>query len=89
MNFDEPMTKDPLFWAGIVVGAVWAVVTVLANDLTGLDALVTVVASIVATTWVVAGVVAATIRELYRHRRDRKADIELLLKEDAVLKETE
>jgi hypothetical protein len=89
VNFDEPMTRDPLFWAGIVIGTVWAVISVAAGNLTGLDAVWTVVASIVATTWVGAGVIAALIREFYRRWRDRRADLGLLMKEDAVLKETE
>ncbi len=77
MNFDEPMTKDPLLWVGLVVGAVWGVVTVIANDLTGVSALLTLVTSVVATTWVGAGILAATVRELYRHRRDRRAYIDV------------
>jgi hypothetical protein len=89
VNFDEPMTRDPLFWAGIVVGAVWGVVTILRQDLTGFDAVLTALASVVGSTWVLAGILATLVRELYRHWRDRRADIELLLKEDAVLKETE
>lgn len=75
------MTRDPLFWAGIVVGAVWAVISVVTADLTGLDAVLTVVASIVATTWVGAGVLGALIRGLYRRWRDRRSDLKLVLKE--------
>ena len=47
------------------------------------------VTSVAASTWGLAGVLGATIRELYRRQRDRRADIALLLKDGAELKEIE
>jgi hypothetical protein len=89
VNFDEPVRSDPLFWAGIVVGLAGGVLSVLSKDLHGFDAVGMVVLSVVGTTWFWAGLIATTIRGLYRRWRDRRADIKLLLKEGAVLKETE
>lgn len=89
MNFDEPLTKDPLFWAGLVVGLAGGLWGVLAKDLSGGDAVWLMVTSLFGGVWFWAGLIASNIRELYRRHRDRRSDIALLLKEDAVLKETE
>ncbi|WP_344209467.1 hypothetical protein [Kribbella sancticallisti] len=89
MNYDEPMTRDPLFWAGIAIGVALGVTGVVVQDHSGWDAVWRVILSTISVVWVGTGLIGTSVREFYRHRRDRRADIELLLKEDAVLKETE
>jgi LytS/YehU family sensor histidine kinase len=89
VNFDEPVNSDPLFWGGIVVGIVAGVVNVVVRDLHGGDAVWSMVTSVAASTWGLAGVLGTTIRELYRRQRDRRGDIALLLKDGAELKEIE
>jgi hypothetical protein len=89
MGFDEPMVRDPLFWVGIVAGAILGVIGVITRDLSGGEALWSVLCTIGATTWLLAGGVGVVIRGYFRRRRDKKADLELLLKAGTHLKAVE
>lgn len=89
MGFDEPITRDPLFWIGLVAGAVAGVVGVFVKDLSGGDAVWAVITSTISVTWLGTGLFGVLIRGAYRRRRDRKADLDLLMKDGAQLKETE
>ncbi|WP_020385433.1 hypothetical protein [Kribbella catacumbae] len=89
MGFDEPITRDPLFWIGLVAGVVAGVVGVFVNDLSGGYAVWSVIATTFSTTWLGTGLFGVLIRGVYRRRRDRKADLDLLMKDGAQLKESE
>ncbi|MEV8374011.1 hypothetical protein AB0P21_14820 [Kribbella sp. NPDC056861] len=89
MGFDEPMVRDPLFWVGIVTGAIFGVIGVFTRDLSGGVAVWSVLCTTGATTWLLAGGVGVLIRGYFRRRRDKKADIDLLMKEGVQLKEVE
>ncbi|NEA34345.1 hypothetical protein [Streptomyces sp. SID13031] len=83
------MTRDPLFWAGIVLGTVLGIIGVITRDLSGGSAVWAVLCGVFGFTWLVAGGLGVVIRGYFRRRRDRKADIGLLLKDGVQLKEVE
>lgn len=89
MGFDEPVHRDPLFWIGVIVGFANGIVVVFVTDLSGGNAAWSIITSTAAVTWLGTGVIGVLIRGAYRRRRDRNADIELLLKDDVQLRETE
>jgi hypothetical protein len=75
MGFDEPMTRDPLFWAGLLVGAVGSVIGVIVRDLSFGDAAWSVVCGTFTFTWLIAGGIGVLIRGGFRRRRERNAQI--------------
>lgn len=89
MGFDEPMTRDPLFWAGIVLGAIIGVAGVITQDLSGGYAVWSVICGTASVTWIGTGGIGVVIRGFFRRRRDRKADLDLLLKDGARIKTVE
>lgn len=88
MGFDEPMTRDPLFWAGIGLGAVLGIIGVIIRDVDGGFAVWSVLCTVFSTTWLGTGGIGVLIRGYFRRRRDRTADLRLLLT-DVPIKETE
>lgn len=89
MGFDEPVHRDPLFWIGVVVGFANGMILVFVRDLSGVSAVWSVITSTAGVTWLGAGVIGVLIRGAFRRRRDRNADIDLLLKDNGHLRETE
>jgi hypothetical protein len=53
MMFDRPLRSDPLWWFGLVGGAVGGLWRVIAADLTGLDAAWQVLASVIGFTFLI------------------------------------
>lgn len=88
MGFDEPMTRDPLFWVGLVVGAIGSVVGVVVRDESFGYSVWAVLCGTVSFTWLGAGGIGVLIRGYFRRRRDRSADLKLILS-DIPVKEAE
>jgi hypothetical protein len=66
---DTPLRSDPLWWFGLVGGAVGGVWTILAKDLTGADAVWALLSNVVAFTFWIANLVGGSIRAVVRNRR--------------------
>ncbi|WP_328330336.1 hypothetical protein OHA70_08465 [Kribbella sp. NBC_00382] len=82
------MTRDPLFWGGLVLGAVGGVIGVIVRDLSFGDAAWAVFCGTITFTWLGAGGIGVLIRGYFRRRRDRSADLKLILS-DVPVKEAE
>jgi hypothetical protein len=88
MGFDEPMTRDPLFWVGLVVGAISSLIGVIVRDLSFGFGVWSVLCGTFTFTWLWAGGIGVLIRGYFRRRRDRNADLRLILS-DVPVKEVE
>ncbi|MFI5711195.1 hypothetical protein [Kribbella sp. NPDC051620] len=82
------MTRDPLFWVGLVVGAIGSVIGVVVRDQSFGSAVWAVFCGTISFTWLGAGGIGVLIRGYFRRRRDRAADLELILS-DVPVREVE
>jgi hypothetical protein len=75
MGFDEPMTRDPLFWVGLVVGAISSLIGVIVRDQSFGDSVWAVLCGTLSFTWLGTGGIGVVIRGYFRRRRERNAQI--------------
>jgi hypothetical protein len=75
MGFDEPMTRDPLFWVGLVVGAISSLIGVIVRDQSFGYSVWAVLSGTLSFTWLGTGGIGVLIRGYFRRRRERIAQI--------------
>ena len=70
--FERPLWSDPLWWFGLVGGAAGGVWGIVDKDLTGAEAVLMFLGSVIGFTFWVAGLVGGSIRAIIRRRRQQR-----------------